>query len=245
MDAPSCKPVVLLVLDGWGLSEQPEHNAILNARIQTWDHLWRDHPHLLIRCSGTDVGLPADQMVYSEVGHLNLGAGRVVYLEFSRISRAIKSGSFFTNHTLTDAVDAAVSRGKAVHILGLLSPGGVHSHEEHIQAMARLAVERGAQKVYMHAFLDGRDTPPNSAARSLQAMNDVYVQISRGRIASIVGRYYALERDHRWPRVQAAYDLITQGKAKHVASDALSGLEQAYARGESDEFVEATAIARA
>src|SRR3569623_1807928 len=175
MNAPSCKPVVLLVLDGWGYSDQPEHNAILNARIPTWDHLWRDPPHLLIRCSGTDVGLPADQMGNSEVGHLILGAGRVVYQEFTRICRAIKSGSFFTNHTLTDAVDAAVSRGKAVHNLGLLSPGGVHSHEEHIQAMASQAVERGAQQVYVHSFLDGRDTPPKRAARSLQAMNDVFV----------------------------------------------------------------------
>src|SRR3569833_3673449 len=245
MNAPRCKPVVLVVLDGWGYSEHLEHNAILNARTPIWDHLWRDYPHLLIRCSGTDVGLPADQMGNSEVGHLNLGAGRVVYQEFTRISRAIKSGSFFTNHTLTDAVDAAVSRGKAEHLRGLLSPGGEHSHEEHIQAMARLAVERGAQKEYMHAFLDGRDMPPKSAASSLQAMNDVFDQLGRGRIASIVGRYYAMARDHRWPRVQAAYDLITQGKAKHTAPAALRGLEPAYARGDSDEFVEATAIARA
>lgn len=242
MNAPRCKPVVLIVLDGWGYSEQPEHNAILQAHTPVWDHLWRDYPHLLIRCSGTDVGLPADQMGNSEVGHLNLGAGRVVYQEFTRISRAIKSGSFFTNLTLTDAVDAAVSRGKAVHLLGLLSPGGVHSHEEHIQAMARLAVERGAQKVYMHAFLDGRDTPPKSAASSLRAMNEVFAQLGRGRIASIVGRYFAMDRDHRWPRVQAAYELITQGQAQHIAPDALSGLEQAYARGETDEFVQATAI---
>src|SRR3569832_1006065 len=229
MNAPRCKPVVLVVLDGWGYSEHLEHNAILNARTPIWDHLWRDYPHLLIRCSGTDVGLPADQMGNSEVGHLNLGAGRVVYQEFTRIRRAIKRGSVFTTHTLTVAVEAAVSRGKAVHILGLLSPGGVHSLEEHIQAMARLAVDRGAQKVFMHAFLDGRDTPPMSAASALQAMNDVFVQLGRGRIASIVGRYYAMDRDHRWPRVQAAYDLITQGLAKHTAPDALSGLVQAFA----------------
>src|SRR3569623_849990 len=189
MNAPSCKPVVLLVLDGWGYSEQPEHNAILNARIPTWDHLWRDYPHLLIRCSGTDVGLPADQMGNSEVGHLNLGAGRVVYQEFTRISRAIKSGSFFTTSTLTDADDAAVARGRAVHNLALLSPGGEHSHEEHIQAMAKLAV---------------------------------------GRSASFVGRYFARDRDHRWPRVQAAYDLITAGKAEHAAPDALTALQMAY-----------------
>src|SRR3569623_3351166 len=188
MIASSCEPVVLLVLDGWGYREQPEHNAILNARIPTWDHLRRDHPHLLNRCSGTDVGLPADQMGNSEVGHLFFCAGRVVYQEFTRISRAIKSGSFFTNSTLTDADDAAVARGRAVHILGLLSPGGVHSHEEHIQAMAKLAVERGAQQDYVHAFLDGRDTPPKSAASSLIAMNEVFAQLGRGRHASNDGR---------------------------------------------------------
>src|SRR3569623_158960 len=144
MNAPSCKPVVLLVLDCCGYSEQPEHNAILNARIPTWDHLWRDHPHLLIRCSGTDVGLPADQMGNSEVGHLNLGAGRVVYQEFTRISRAIKSGSFFTNSTLTDAVDAAVARGRAVHILGLLSPGGVDCVGERAVGEERAALDGAA-----------------------------------------------------------------------------------------------------
>jgi len=235
------KPVVLIVLDGWGYSESRENNAILHAKTPVWDRLWETHPHLLIRCSGTDVGLPAGQMGNSEVGHLNLGAGRVVYQEFTRISRAIKSGMFFTNHTLTHAVDQAVAQDKAVHILGLLSPGGVHSHEEHIQAMAKLAVDRGATRVYLHAFLDGRDTPPKSAAKSLRAMEDTFQQLGKGRIASIVGRYYAMDRDHRWPRIQAAYDLLTLGKGHH-ASDALSALEMAYERGESDEFVEATAI---
>jgi len=236
------KPVVLIVLDGWGYSESRQDNAILNAKTPVWDRLWQERPHLLIRCSGTDVGLPAGQMGNSEVGHLNLGAGRVVYQEFTRISRAIKSGMFFTNHTLTHAVDQAVTQDKAVHILGLLSPGGVHSHEEHIQAMAKLAVDRGATRVYLHAFLDGRDTPPKSAAASLQAMQDTFRQLGKGRIASLVGRYYAMDRDHRWPRIQAAYDLLTQGKGHH-APDALAALEMAYDRGESDEFVEATAIA--
>jgi len=235
------KPVVLIVLDGWGYSERRESNAILNAETPVWNRLWQDCPHLLIRCSGTDVGLPAEQMGNSEVGHLNLGAGRVVYQEFTRISRSIKSGSFFSNHTLTQAVDQAITNDKAVHILGLLSPGGVHSHEQHIQAMVKLAVERGAQRIYVHAFLDGRDTPPKSAAASLQAMQDTFTQLGRGRIASIIGRYFAMDRDHRWPRIQAAYDLLTQGKG-HSAPDALSALEMAYARGESDEFVEATAI---
>lgn len=235
------KPVVLIVLDGWGYSERREYNAILNAETPTWNRLWHDCPHLLIRCSGTEVGLPSDQMGNSEVGHLNLGSGRVVYQEFTRISRSIKSGTFFTNHTLTHAVDQAITRDKAVHILGLVSPGGVHSHEEHIQAMAKLAVERGAQRVYLHAFLDGRDTPPKSAAASLQAMQETFKKLGNGRIASIIGRYYAMDRDHRWPRIQAAYDLLTQGKGYH-APDALNALEMAYARGESDEFVQATAI---
>lgn len=235
------KPVVLIVLDGWGYSESPEDNAILQAKTPVWDRLWDTHPHLLIRCSGTDVGLPNGQMGNSEVGHLNLGAGRVVYQEFTRISRAIKSGMFFTNHTLTQAVDQAVAGDKAVHILGLLSPGGVHSHEEHIQAMAKLAVERGASRLYLHAFLDGRDTPPKSAAASLKAMEDTFRQLGKGRIASVVGRYYAMDRDHRWPRIQTAYELLTQGKG-HRAADPLAALEAAYARGESDEFVQATAI---
>ena len=235
------KPVVLIVLDGWGYSEHREYNAILNAETPTWNRLWHDCPHLLIRCSGSDVGLPSDQMGNSEVGHLNLGAGRVVYQEFTRISRSIKSGTFFTNHTLTHAVDQAITRDKAVHILGLVSPGGVHSHEEHIQAMAKLAVERGARRVYLHAFLDGRDTPPKSAAASLHAMHETFTKLGSGRIASIIGRYYAMDRDHRWPRIQAAYDLMTQGKG-YRAPDALNALDMAYARGESDEFVQATAI---
>ncbi len=239
-DAP--KPMVLIVLDGWGHREDTEWNAIAAARKPVWDRLWSRCPHTLIRTSGASVGLPGDQMGNSEVGHLNLGAGRVVYQEFTRVSRAIKTGSFFTNQTLTDAVDQAREAGRAVHILGLLSPGGVHSHEDHIHAMAELAVRRGAEKVYLHAFLDGRDTPPRSAEASLQKMEAKFRALGGGRIASIIGRYYAMDRDHRWPRIQAAYELMTRGKAAFRAPDALTGLAQAYARGESDEFVQATAI---
>ena len=219
--------MVLVILDGWGYSETTENNAIAGADTPVWDRLWSHYPHTLIRTSGAAVGLPAGQMGNSEVGHLNLGAGRVVYQEFTRVSRAIKTGSFFSNHTLTDAVDQAVENGKAVHILGLLSPGGVHSHEDHIHAMARLALERGARKVYLHAFLDGRDTPPRSARASLQAMEDVFHELGGGRIASIIGRYYAMDRDHRWPRIQAAYDLITQGKAEFQAADVQTALSMA------------------
>ena len=198
------KPVALIILDGWGYSEENESNAIAAARKPVWDRLWKQYPHSFIRTSGAEVGLPGDQMGNSEVGHLNLGAGRVVYQEFTRVSRSIKTGSFFTNATLTDAVDQAKESARAVHIIGLLSPGGVHSHEKHIHAMVQLAVERGAEQVYLHAFLDGRDTAPRSAATSIQRMEDKFAELGGGRFASIIGRYYAMERDHRWPRIQAA-----------------------------------------
>ncbi len=236
------RPVLLTIMDGWGYSENTYYNAIHSAATPVWDRLWSKYPHTLIRCSGAEVGLPGGQMGNSEVGHLNLGAGRVVYQEFTRVSRAIKTGSFFTNATLTEAVDKAVAEDKAVHILGLLSPGGVHSHEEHIHAMARLAVERGAKKVYLHAFLDGRDTPPKSASESIALMQRQFDELGAGRFASIIGRYYAMDRDHRWPRIQAAYDLITGCKTEYSAPDAMAGLEMAYERGETDEFVQATSI---
>ena len=236
------RPIVLVILDGWGYSESTEYNAIAAAKKPNWDRMWNSYPHTLIRGSGAEVGLPANQMGNSEVGHLNLGAGRVVYQEYTRVSRSIKTGSFFTNQTLVDAVDLARDNGKAVHILGLLSPGGVHSHEDHIHAMAELAVKRGTEHVYMHAFLDGRDTAPKSAAESIRKMEAKFVELGGGRIASIIGRYFAMDRDHRWPRIQQAYDLITLGKGEYTADTALAGLEMAYHRGETDEFVKATAI---
>jgi 2,3-bisphosphoglycerate-independent phosphoglycerate mutase len=236
------KPVVLLILDGWGYSEETEANAIAAARTPVWEQLWHECPHTLLRTSGAAVGLPGGQMGNSEVGHLNLGAGRVVYQEFTRVGRSIRTGSFFTNRTLTQAVDLAVEHDRSVHILGLLSPGGVHSHEEHIHAMARLAVQQGAQRVYLHAFLDGRDTPPKSADNSIRAMNRVFDELGRGRIASVVGRYYAMDRDHRWNRIERAYNLLVDGQAEYVTKSACAALEAAYARGETDEFVKPTAI---
>jgi 2,3-bisphosphoglycerate-independent phosphoglycerate mutase len=234
--------MALVILDGWGYTESTEYNAIAAARKPNWDRLWSEFPHTLVRGSGAEVGLPADQMGNSEVGHLNLGAGRVVYQEYTRVSRSIKTGSFFTNQTLVDAVDLAKDTGKAVHIMGLLSPGGVHSHEDHIHAMVELAVKRGADKVYLHAFLDGRDTPPKSAAASIEKMENKFAEVGGGRFASMIGRYYAMDRDHRWPRIQKAYDLITLGEGEYQAETAMQGLEMAYARGETDEFVKPTAI---
>lgn len=234
------RPLALIILDGWGYSEDPKYNAIYAANTPVWDHLWQDYPHTLISASGAGVGLPGDQMGNSEVGHLNIGAGRVVYQEFTRVSRAIRTGSFFTNHTLTKAVDLALENDTAVHILGLLSPGGVHSHEDHIHAMVELAVKRGVKKVYVHAFLDGRDTPPKSAQASIEAMEAKFKQLGDGQFASVIGRFFALDRDQRWSRVAKAYQLITEGEGEYQAPDASTALQMAYQRGESDEFVKAT-----
>ena len=236
------RPAVLLILDGWGMSDNTDHNAIAAAKKPVWDSLWATYPHTAIRTSGPAVGLPGGQMGNSEVGHLNLGSGRVVYQEFTRIGRSIRTGSFFSNRTLTDAVDLAIENRSAVHILGLLSPGGVHSHEEHIHAMAKLAVERGVERVYLHAFLDGRDMPPKSAEPSLRAMDAEFAQLGNGRIATLVGRYYAMDRDHRWERIRQAYDLITLGRAEYGARSAVEALHQAYDRGETDEFVSASTV---
>jgi 2,3-bisphosphoglycerate-independent phosphoglycerate mutase len=236
------KPMVLVILDGYGHREEQQDNAILNARTPVMDQLWQQQPHTLIAASGLDVGLPDGQMGNSEVGHVNLGAGRIVYQDLTRLDKEIKDGDFFTNPTLTAAVDKAVKAGKAVHIMGLMSPGGVHSHEDHILAMVRLAAQRGAKAVYLHAFLDGRDTPPRSAEKSLKRFSDEFATLGAGRIASIVGRYYAMDRDNRWDRVQLAYDLMTQAKGEYTADDAVSALQAAYARDENDEFVKPTVI---
>jgi len=235
-------PVILIILDGFGYREEADYNAILAARKPNWDRLWHDYPHTLINASEKFVGLPSAQMGNSEVGHLNIGAGRVVYQDLSRVDVEIEDGSFYSNPALSTAVAQAKQGGKALHIMGLLSPGGVHSHENHIFAMLEMAARSGLKKIYLHAFLDGRDTPPKSAARSLQLLQEKCGALGVGQIVSIVGRYYAMDRDNRWDRVQSAYELLTQGRAEFTAANPLSGLELAYARGESDEFVKATAI---
>jgi len=239
------KPLVLIILDGFGHSESPEYNAIFAANTPVYDRLRATQPHGLISGSGMDVGLPDGQMGNSEVGHMNLGAGRVVYQDFTRVTKAIRDGEFFQNPVLTGAVDKAVGAGKAVHILGLLSDGGVHSHQDHLIAMAELAAQRGAEKIYLHAFLDGRDTPPRSAQSSIELLDATFAKLGKGRIASLIGRYFAMDRDNRWDRVSAAYNLIVDSVAEYTADTALAGLEAAYARAENDEFVKATRIGEA
>lgn len=232
----------LLILDGWGHREAAPDNAIAAAATPFWDQLLHDCPHTLLDTSGLSVGLPAGQMGNSEVGHMNLGAGRVVYQSLTRIDKAIADGDFQKNPQLLQAIDQAVHGDKALHLLGLLSPGGVHSHEDHWIAACQLAAERGIQKLCLHAFLDGRDMPPRSAEASLQKMQDALKNLGVGRIASLVGRYFAMDRDNRWDRIERAYDLLTLGHAAFESRSAIAALHAAYARGENDEFVQPVSL---
>ncbi|WLI74090.1 hypothetical protein [Halomonas alkalicola] len=242
----SPRPVALIILDGYGHNPDAAHNAVLAARTPVMDRLQQEHPATLIHTDGRHVGLPEGQMGNSEVGHMNLGAGRVVYQDFTRITKAIEEGDLDLIDALTAPIDAAVAAGRAVHLLGLLSPGGVHSHDDHFIAMAELAARRGAQRIYVHGFLDGRrDMPPKSALASLERANGRLAELvgaDNGFVASIIGRYYAMDRDNRWDRVEKAYRLLTEGVGEFEAVSAEEGLRAAYERGETDEFVAATSI---
>lgn len=240
---PNIRPVLLIILDGFGYRESALNNAIAAAHKPNFDRLWNAYPHTLIHASEAAVGLPGGQMGNSEVGHLNIGAGRVVYQEFTRIDRSIQVGHFFENYVLLDVIEKVKANASTLHIFGLLSDGGVHSHEGHIHAMLEMAVRGGVENILVHAFLDGRDTPPKCADVYLQRLQAKLDALGKGRIATISGRYYGMDRDKRWPRVQVAYDMITLGEAEFRADTALQGLAMAYARGETDEFVKPTVIA--
>src|SRR5690606_5411358 len=219
-----------MILAGWGHREDPTDNALAQARTPNWDELVAGSPHVLIHTHGRHVGLPDGQMGNSEVGHMNLGAGRIVYQDLTRIEAAIEDGSFAENPVLASAIDAVRGRG-TLHVMALLSPGGVHSHEAHVFAFLRAAAARGATDVAVHAFLDGRDTPPRSAEASLRALADVCADTG-ARIASVGGRYFGMDRDKRWDRVERAWNAIVEARADFVADDALSALAASYARGE-------------
>lgn len=235
-------PTALIILDGWGHRDETEHNAIANANTPTWDRLLADHPNTLIQTSGNAVGLPEGQMGNSEVGHMNLGAGRIVYQNFTRINKAIEDGSFFENEALCAAVDKAKANGGAIHIAALLSPGGVHSHEQQIFAACELAAKRGIDQLYVHGILDGRDMPPRSAEPSIKALDAKLAELGKGKLATLCGRYYAMDRDNRWERVEPAYVAMTEAKAPFTAASGVEALAAAYERSEDDEFVQATVI---
>ena len=242
MVAARPKPVVLLILDGWGHREDPADNALAQAELPHWRKLWAECPHTLVHTEGRHVGLPDGQMGNSEVGHMNLGAGRIVYQDLTRIDSAIEDGSFFANDELRAACAAARDGARTLHLMGLLSPGGVHSHENHIFAMLELARRERVPHVAVHAFLDGRDMPPKSAEPSLRALQAACAANGNAAVATVCGRYYAMDRDNRWDRVRRAWDAIVDARSELHTPDALLALEEAYARGETDEFVLPTVI---
>lgn len=237
------KPFALIIMDGWGYNPVKEFNAVANAKTPNLDNLTAHYAHTLIEASGLAVGLPDGQMGNSEVGHTNIGAGHVVYQDLTRITKSIADGDFFSNEALCKAIDAANATGKAVHVMGLMSPGGVHSHEDQIVAMFELLARKNVSKAYFHAFTDGRDVPPRSAQGSIDKFEALFKKLGTGRFASMIGRYYAMDRDNRWDRVEQAYDLLTQASTQFApfacATDALNA---AYARNENDEFIQASVI---
>jgi len=239
------KPVLLLILDGWGHREETADNAIALAQVPNWRRLLAECPHTLVHTEGRHVGLPEGQMGNSEVGHMNIGAGRVVHQDLTRVDAEIESGAFFSNAELLAACRAAREAGGTLHLLGLLSPGGVHSHEAHLFALIDMARREGVARVAVHAFLDGRDMPPRSAEPSLRALAEACAKAGNAHLATVSGRYWAMDRDQRWERVEAAYLAIAEGVAEYRAGDGLAALEAAYARGENDEFVQPTVIAGA
>ena len=232
----SKKPTVLMILDGYGLNKKHEHNAVYEAETPVMDKLMAEYPFVEGLASGMAVGLPDGQMGNSEVGHLNMGAGRIVYQELTRITKEIQDGDFFKNEALLAAVKNAKENDSSLHMMGLLSDGGVHSHNTHLYGLLKLAKQEGLEKVYVHCFLDGRDTPPASGREYIKELEEKMAEIGVGAVASVSGRYYAMDRDNRWDRVEKAYAALTRGEGDRVES-ADAGMEASYAKEVYDEFV--------
>ncbi|HEY0004187.1 MAG TPA: 2,3-bisphosphoglycerate-independent phosphoglycerate mutase [Pyrinomonadaceae bacterium] len=236
-------PLALIIIDGWGYSPAREGNAIALASTPFYDELTERYPLTLLEASGTRVGLPSGIMGNSEVGHLNMGAGRVIRMDVTRIDYDIETSAFFRNPVLVEAMEGAKSQARALHLMGLVSDGQVHSSQEHLYALLRMAKERGLQRVYIHCFLDGRDTPPMSAYGYVEALQTKCGEIGCGRIASIIGRYYAMDRDKRWERTERAYQLLVQAEGQRVI-DPVEAIKASYERGLTDEFVEPLVMLR-
>jgi 2,3-bisphosphoglycerate-independent phosphoglycerate mutase len=241
--AKNTGPLALIIIDGWGYSPEREGNAIALASTPFYDELLEKYPHTLLEASGTRVGLPAGIMGNSEVGHLNMGAGRVIRMDVTRIDYDIETGAFFENETLKAALDGALGRDRALHLMGLVSDGQVHSSQEHLYALLRMAKRRGLQRIYVHCFLDGRDTPPASAYGYVEALQVKCAEIGAGRIASAVGRYYAMDRDKRWERTLRAYKLLVHAEGERVI-DPVEAIKKSYERGITDEFIEPLVVER-
>ena len=237
----SKKPTVLMILDGYGLNDRVEGNAIKQANTPVMDKLMAEYPYVKGLASGMAVGLPEGQMGNSEVGHLNMGAGRIVYQELTRITKEIQDGDFFKNEALLHAVKNAKENGSALHLFGLLSDGGVHSHITHLFGLLELAKKEGLEKVYVHCFLDGRDTPPQSGKGYVQELTDKLAELGVGKIATVMGRYYAMDRDNRWDRVERAYNAVTKGLGVSAESG-VAAVQNSYNNGKNDEFVEPAVV---
>lgn len=237
----SRKPVVLMILDGYGLNKEKRGNAVLEANTPVMDRLMKECPFVEGNASGLAVGLPDGQMGNSEVGHLNMGAGRIVYQELTKITKAIEDGDFFENAEFLKAVENCKKNGSALHLMGLVSDGGVHSHMTHIFGLLELAKRNGLEKVFVHCFLDGRDTPPSSGREFVEALEGKMKELGVGKVASVMGRYYAMDRDNRWDRVELAYRALTRGEGKQDPS-AAAAVQASYDEGKTDEFVVPTVI---
>lgn len=235
------KPVMLMILDGFGLSDNVDGNAVVSAKKPNYDELIKNYPHTKLGASGLNVGLPEGQMGNSEVGHLNIGAGRIIYQELTRITKEIKEENFFKNEALNKAIDKAIECNSSVHLMGLLSDGGVHSHIGHLKALIKLAKDKGAKNVYVHAFLDGRDVAPGSAKQYIIEIEEYMNELQFGKIATIAGRYYAMDRDKRWERVELAYNAMVLGKGEEYSS-AVEAIDRSYHDNKTDEFVLPTVI---
>lgn len=230
------KPTMLMILDGFGLTDKEDGNAVKAANKPNFDKCYNNYPHTKLGASGLSVGLPDGQMGNSEVGHLNIGAGRVVYQALTRITKAIEEGTFFENEALLKATDNVLKNDSTLHLMGLLSPGGVHSHSEHLKGLLKLAKKKGIKKVYVHAFLDGRDVPPSSAKEYVEDLEAFMKENGVGELATVSGRYYAMDRDNRWERVQLAYNAIVLGKGE-TANSAMEAVDKSYHDNKTDEFV--------
>lgn len=235
-------PLVLMILDGWGYNASDKHNAIAKAHTPQWDEWWQKCPHILLQASGLPVGLPDEQMGNSEVGHMHIGAGRIIQQDFTRINQTIKNGEFANNTMFHEIIDELQRTNKSLHIMGLLSPGGVHSHEQHLFALLALCHAKHFNSVCLHLFLDGRDTPPQSALNSLERLNNELIKHPVATISSITGRYYAMDRDKRWERMEPVYNLLTQNLTEHHFTDAETAIKSYYQNKLSDEFIPPTLI---
>jgi 2,3-bisphosphoglycerate-independent phosphoglycerate mutase len=238
----STRPLVLLVLDGWGIRADPANNAIAMARTPVYDAMIARYPHAQLLASGEAVGLPAGQMGNSEVGHMNMGAGRVVYQDLTRIDKSIRDGELFESPALATSMDRCTGDAHALHFVGLVSDGGVHSHQRHLHALVEMAARRGVRRVFVHVITDGRDSSPTGSARYIPALETVMEKARVGRIATVVGRYYAMDRDKRWERTKLAYDAIVNGKADTQASSAAAAVEKSHVAGVTDEFIKPIVI---